>query len=89
MVASGRANLKNTPPKFKLGPGHVKFFYNKLAYLLERYDEIYDECMKRGFKVTCFRSAWDRVPVDLMGNWDCTDDARRLIEQRIRERVKQ
>lgn len=86
MVASGRVNLHDIPLQFTLGPGHVKFFYNKLAYLLERYNEIYNECMKRSFKVTCYRSAWDRVPVDLMGDWECTDDARRLIEERIKER---
>ena len=30
MIKSGRAKIKNIPPKFKLGPGHVKFFYDKL-----------------------------------------------------------
>jgi len=36
---------------FKLGTGHVKFFYNKGAYLSNRTQELYDECIKRGMNV--------------------------------------
>ncbi len=38
------------PDKYVLGGGHVKFFYNKLKYLIRRYSVIY--CIlkeKRGF----------------------------------------
>ena len=39
----GRYNLKNVPPQFTLGKGHVSFFYDKLGYLKERYIEVYNE----------------------------------------------
>ena len=29
-VGKGKYNMDNIPDKFKLGTGHVKFFYNKL-----------------------------------------------------------
>lgn len=34
-----------------LGTGHVKFFYNKLIFLLKRYHSLYLECVNRQFKV--------------------------------------
>ena len=36
-VAKGKYNMEGIPDKFKLGTGHVKFFYNKLLYLKFRY----------------------------------------------------
>lgn len=36
---------------YKMGAGHVKFFYNKGAYLQKRTKQLYDECVARGFKV--------------------------------------
>lgn len=35
-----------------MGTGHIKFFYNKGAYLAKRTEELYKECIRRGFKVT-------------------------------------
>ena len=42
--------------KFKLGIGHVKFFYNKLLYLKNRYISLYNECIKRGFNAKCAKN---------------------------------
>lgn len=56
-VSRGRYNLKNIPPQFILGKGHVAFFYDKLLYLKNRYEELYKECINRGFKVENYSSA--------------------------------
>ena len=37
---------------YKMGTGHVKFFYNKGLFLKNRTEDLYQECVKRGFKVT-------------------------------------
>ena len=55
VVSRGRYNLKNTPKEFTLGKGHVAFFYDKLLYLKNRYEEIYAQCKKRDFKVTYYK----------------------------------
>jgi len=34
---------------YRLGTGHVKFFYDKGLYLAKRTDELYAECLNRGF----------------------------------------
>lgn len=46
------------PKTFSLGTGHVKFFLNKPTFTLNRYIEIYDECVRRGFNVTDYRDNW-------------------------------
>jgi deoxyribonuclease (pyrimidine dimer) len=56
-IRKNRYNLKNTPKEFKLGKGHVSFFYDKLLYLKKRYEKIYKECLKRGFNVQYYGDA--------------------------------
>ena len=86
-VKKGRYSLKDQPVNFKLGTGHVKFFYNKLEYLLNRYCQLYDECIKRGFNVQCYIDAWDGIPIELMGDAHPTDADRKIVEQRIAEKL--
>lgn len=37
------------PDNYVLGKGHMKFFYNKLQWLMNRHDVIYRELRDRGF----------------------------------------
>lgn len=88
VVAKGKYNLNGQPKVFTLGAGHVKFFYDKLGYLKRRYDEIYAECISRGYNVTYFGDAWDNVPPKLMGDYTPTEADRKLVLERIEERLK-
>ena len=74
------------PDEFTLGTGHVKFFYNKLAYLLERYTLLYTECVKRNFNVQCYQDCWRDVPADLKGCYRPTAKDRQLIVDRIKSK---
>ena len=87
MVSSGRAKIVDIPKEFTLGKGHVKFFYNKLGYLKERYEQIYNECKRREFKVTYYGSAWSNVPKHLMNNYLPTKRDEEIIRQRIKEKL--
>jgi deoxyribonuclease (pyrimidine dimer) len=87
MVASGKAKLTNIPEQFTLGKGHVCFFYNKLGYLKERYIELHLECLKRGYNVTNYISAWDNISPDLMGLYSPTKEDTQLIINRIKEKL--
>jgi deoxyribonuclease (pyrimidine dimer) len=51
-IKSGKAklDLSNINLCYKLGSGHVKFFYNKLLFLKIRHDKICDELDKRSIK---------------------------------------
>lgn len=74
-VSKGKYNMNGKPNKFKLGTGHVKFFYDKLLYLKCRYNTLYNECIKRGFNVQYYGKAWD-------------DNPKTSEEQRNRLRIK-
>ncbi len=86
-INSGRYNLKGQPERFTLGTGHVKFFYDKQKYLLCRYKELYEECVKRGFKVTNFSAAWTGIPRVLLNDYSPTERDRLIVMERIDERL--
>ena len=86
-INKGKYNMDNIPIIFKLGTGHVKFFYNKLLYLKNRYLELYNECKNRGFNVQNYINAWDNVPQELMNNYQPTDVDREIIRKRINEKL--
>ena len=86
-VARGRYSLIGQPPAYKLGTGHVRFFFDKLAFLQKRYDALHAECRRRGFKVTHIWPA--NLPPDaaLWRDWQPDDDALAASRARIAERM--
>lgn len=86
-IRKGKCNFDGIPETFTLGNGHVKFFYNKLGYLLDRYVSLYEECKKRGFNVTCYADAWDGIPDNLMMCYSPNDNDRRIVRARISDRI--
>jgi len=86
-IAKGKYNMDGIPKRFKLGKGHVKFFYNKLYYLLIRYLTLHRECKKRGFNVQNYASAWKGLPNELMNNYQVRCIDRQIVQQRINEKL--
>jgi len=76
-------------PSYVLGTGHVKFFYNKLQYLMKRQQMLIDEMRKRGFKpnfvnidelMTGINQCW-------YGDWEPDEVAMNINRERIKERL--
>lgn len=88
VIKKGKYTLEGIPKKFKLGAGHVKFFYDKLLYLHNRYNKIHLECLKRGYNVENYNAAFDNVPIELYNDWEETPESRKLLQARIAERLK-
>lgn len=92
MVKSGKAVIDNIPEQFTLGKGHVKFFYIRLTFLFKRYVHIYEECMKRGFKVTDYSEAWLDIPEQYMNDWRPPEHevtrVKNLLYERINNRLQ-
>ena len=86
-IKSGRYSLENMPSTFRMGTGHVKFFYDKLQYLHNRYLDIYAECIARGFNVTDYSECFDDLPAELYNDYTPTDTDRMLIRERIALRL--
>jgi deoxyribonuclease (pyrimidine dimer) len=85
-IRSGKAIVKNIPEQFTLGTGHVKFFYDKVLWLKNRYLELYQECLRRGYNVTSYVDSFDGINDDLMNDWQPTAASIELIRERIKER---
>lgn len=86
VISKGNYRMENIPEQFTLGTGHVKFFYNKLEYLLERYNELRDEAIGRGFNVSDFSEAWLNVPETLRNGYQEKERDRTLLIERIEEK---
>lgn len=87
-VRTGKAIIKDIPPKFTLGKGHVKFFYNKIGYLKTRYMQLYNECIKRGFNVTNYSDSFLGIPKTLMNGYVHSPEDRLIVLNRISERLE-
>lgn len=86
-VAKGKFHLKGQPTDYKLGEGHVRFFFNKLTFLKKRYDLLNQECKKRGFNV---QYIWpDNLPDDpaLWLDYQVTEAALSINRERIQQKM--
>ena len=86
----------DAPASYVLGTGHMKFFYDKLEYLVKRQIEIVKELNKRGvrttFKAQGLRNHHEKnggkCPALLWNDWKPTKKAMMINRQRINERLK-
>lgn len=83
LVKKGKFSLANQPKSFTLGQGHVRFFYDKLLFLKNRYDALYSECLRRGFNVQNYASAFNDVPTSLYNDYAVTNGDRIILLERI------
>jgi deoxyribonuclease (pyrimidine dimer) len=91
VISKGKYNLAGQPSVFKLGTGHVKFFYTRLLYLKNRYEELYNECLKRGYNVSYYGNAWNDMPKELMNDYLPTEEDIKIIQERLddKRRIKE
>ena len=88
-ILSGRLKVHydDRPSEYTLGKGHVKFFTNKLVWLFERYEQLTEECYRRGFGVEYI---WPRgkglFTNSNLGCYHPTTKALEINRARIRER---
>ena len=68
-----------------MGQGHVKFFYDKGKYLEARTEELYRECVDRGFNVQYKQYKCHNK--DLHNDWEPTIKDIMVNLKRIKEKV--
>lgn len=86
-VKTGKAVVKDIPKTFTLGKGHVKFFYDKMGYLHQRYSELTAECHLRGFNITDFSDSFNDLPRSLWNDYNETTQDRTIVVERVNERL--
>ena len=75
------------PDTYRLGKGHVTFFYAKLGYVRRRRAALCAEMVARGFEVNYeLPDANLDMPDDWQGDWEPDATAMALNRQRIAER---
>lgn len=86
VVAKGKFSLEGQPTHYKLGTGHVKFFFDKMQFLKRRYEALHDECLSRGFNV---KNIWPESGLEnpeLWKDYEPTETA--LLENRERIKIR-
>lgn len=85
---------KAIPNKFCLGQGHVKFFRNKIKFLIQQYRLIVDELLKRNFSIKQTSIVDNEVAhlltIDINQiTWKPSVEDITISQQRITEKIKQ
>jgi deoxyribonuclease (pyrimidine dimer) len=85
-IAKGKG-FKDVPKDFRLGSGHVKFFYDKIEFLRKRQLTIIEECHKRGIKIQHTEVDVSDIPSWLMNDFEPSEADIALSQSRLDERI--
>lgn len=77
------------PDSYVLGTGHVSFFYNKKAWLSNRYKELTAELIKRGYDITDRELDLSELDKFTQIDWIPDNCAILLSKERIQEKISQ
>ena len=82
---------KTIPTAYTLGTNHVIFFCNKLQYITERYQQLTQEMLNRGYHPNHInvKDLLDGIHPKMYNSYVPTDEAIKINRQRINERLKQ
>lgn len=89
-IQSGYFPLSAAPETYRLGAGHVRFFYARLEYCAHRHALLVSEMRARGYRPTIVRPDifWrGLVPAEYWQDWEPTPEALALCRARIAERL--
>ena len=75
------------PTEYKMGKGHVKFFYDKFGYLKQRFESLLAEMIRRGYNPNYLDSSIFVVDNKYMNGYTPTNEALRVNRERIKERL--
>lgn len=75
------------PELYKLGTGHVLFFYNKLSFLKDRQTQLIKEMQSRGYHTSFTTPDVSDIPDEWLGYYEPTPEALAINRQRIQDRL--
>lgn len=81
--------LTEIPTDYTLGKGHVKFFYDKMLFLKQRFESLVNEMLERGYKPN-FTDSSIFIPENeqYYKDYSPTENAVKINLERIQERLK-
>ena len=78
---------RGIPNTYQLRAGHVIFFYNKLQYIIDRFEAIKEEMRARGWSP--IGTIDTEIPDELKGNWQPDSNSNQILKDRLIERIEQ
>jgi deoxyribonuclease (pyrimidine dimer) len=84
-----KAYGKKIPAEYIMGTGHETFFFDKLMYIAERYQQLCSWRKARGYKYTeiSIEKLLDGLPDFVLQSYTPTQEALRINRERIAERL--
>lgn len=90
LVSSRGYSVGRIPRQYTLNTGHVMFFYNKLGYLQDRYQQLISEMKNRGMNPDPTRILnFDGIPKECFGAWTPSVTEQAVVVDRISLRLRQ
>jgi deoxyribonuclease (pyrimidine dimer) len=89
-LAKGKDPAKiKAPTEYTMGDGHVKFFYTRLGFLLNRQADLIIEMTRRKIKVRFddVKGLAEGIPDHLMGDYEPTPEALAINRERLAQRL--
>jgi deoxyribonuclease (pyrimidine dimer) len=88
-VASITKPMLRIPESYRMGEGHLKFFYDKGKYLRSRSHQLYLELRKRGFKVSRKKYLIENHPRGYKKDWQPSLKDQEINRIRINKRISE
>lgn len=76
----------NIPTKYRLGTGHVTFFYDKITFLAKRQKRLIREMIYRNYSPKFTSVDVSDIPPEWKNDYIPTEEALSINRQRIKER---
>ena len=82
----------NQPAEYKLGAGHCMFFMTRCGWLLNRFTQLCEELLARGYNLNLelyndICDAAQLLPQEWCGDYEPTPAAKAINRERIKERL--
>lgn len=81
-----RKTPPNIPSTYRMGKGHVTFFFDKGIWLEKRHSNLVDEMRRRGYKTNIPRLRLSHWKDECMNNWTPDENDLLINRRRIKER---
>ena len=86
----GKNGFNNLPKKYTLGEGHMSFFYNKLKFIINRFNWLKHEMIERGMNPNIEIDKEEIINENnsfLYNDWEPTEEDISLSRERIKQKI--
>lgn len=86
-MKSGKFDWNRVSDKYTLNTGHATFFYNKMGFVVERFDIVVEEMHRRNFNTNLLYLDYSEVPEEHMNSYEVSIEDIEVNLERIEQRI--